>query len=100
VQLLLQIVFVTLLNDYMTVEQFGNATYYVQKTIIAYHGNFLLQKTVDTHTCKLFALDDFYVEVNYCLLPYTTPLIQSFSIAEIDDYLSDIDLSDIRHLLS
>lgn len=79
----------------MTIEQFGDATHCVQQTMIKYHSILLLERKVETHTCKLFALDLFYVEITYSFLPYNTPLIRCLSVNEIDDYLSLIDLSDL-----
>ncbi|GAA4746149.1 hypothetical protein [Flavisolibacter ginsenosidimutans] len=84
----------------MTIEQFGDATHYVQQTMIKYHGIFLLERKIDTHTCKLFSLDHFYVEITYCFLPYNTPLIRCLSVNEIDDYLNLIELSGLPFSLS
>lgn len=83
----------------MTKQQFSDATHYVQKTMINFHGVFLLSKRTADITASLYHLDGFYVEVTNSPLPSSTPLIQSYSINEIDDYLCQVDISSIYLLL-
>ena len=83
----------------MTIQQFGDATHYVQETIISFHGVFLLKKRTGRITASLYHLDGFYVEVTRSSFPDSTPMFQSYSIAEIDDYLSQVDISSVYHLL-
>ena len=85
----------------MTIQQFGDATHYVQRTILQMHGVYLLTKKTRGITASLYQVDNFYVEVIKSSLPDTTPLIKSYSVKEeeLDDYLNEIDLSSIQHLL-
>jgi hypothetical protein len=83
----------------MTIQQFGDATHYVQDTMIQIHGIFLISNTTGNITNSLYQLDDFYVEVIKSSLPNSTPLFQSYSINGIDDYLCQVDISSIYHLL-
>lgn len=82
----------------MTIQQFGDATHYVQETMLRFHGVFLLEKRAGNVIASLYHLDGFYVEVNHSSFPNSTPLFQSYSIREIDDYLSQVDISSIHHL--
>jgi hypothetical protein len=83
----------------MTIQQFGDATRYVQETMLRFHGVFLLEKRTGSVTASLYDLDGFYVEVTRSSLPNNTLLFQSYSIREIDDYFSQVDISSIHHLL-
>ena len=83
----------------MTIQQFGDATHYVQETMLRFHGVFLLEKRAGSVIASLYHLDGFYDEVTHSYFPNSTPLIQSYSIREIEDYLSQVDISSIHHLL-
>jgi hypothetical protein len=83
----------------MTIQQFGDATHYVQDTMIKTHGVFLLSKATGNITTSLYQLDDFYVEVIKSSSPNSTPLFQSCSIRGIDEYLCQVDISSIHLLL-
>jgi hypothetical protein len=83
----------------MTIQQFGDATYYVQRTMVKFHGVFLLKKKVDNSMVCLYQLEDFYVEVSYSTLPDSTPLIRCYSIEEIDEYVFQVDITSIQDLL-
>ena len=85
----------------MTIQQFGDATHHVQRTILEMHGIYLLTKKRGDVSASLYQVDNFYVEVIKATLPNTTPLFKNYSIKEneIDAYLSEIDLSSIQHLL-
>jgi hypothetical protein len=83
----------------MTIEQFTKASLYVKKTMIEFHGSFLLKRDIGTLTIALYEVDGFYVEV-FCSSEYQTQFaIQCCTISEIDDYLSLIDISAIYSLL-
>jgi hypothetical protein len=83
----------------MTIQQFGDATPYVQETMIRFHGVFLLEKRTGGVTASLYHLDGFYVELTRSSFPATIPQIRSYSILEIDDYLCQVDISSIQQLL-
>ena len=85
----------------MTRQQFGDATHYVQRTILQMHGVYLLTKKYGSLTASLYQVDDFYVEVIKSSLPNSTPLFKTYSIkeTELDDYLCQVDLSFLHHLL-
>lgn len=84
--------------DRMTIQQFEAATRYVQKAIVKFHGNFLLKRTRGSQIAKLYQLDGFYVEVTDSLAPKASSM-QTCSVEEIDDYLSQIDISFVHRLL-
>ena len=85
----------------MTTQQFGDATHYVQRTILKMHGICLLKRKTSSFTAFLYQVDDFYVEVIKSDLPNQTPLIKSFSVSanSLGDYLCMVDLSFIHYLL-
>lgn len=83
----------------MTIQQFGDATPYVQETMIRFHGIFLLEKRTGDGTASLYHLDGFYVEASPSSFPDTIRTFKSYSILEIDDYLCQVDISAIHHLL-
>ena len=83
----------------MTIQQFDDATPYVQETMIRFHGVFLLGKSTGSLTASLYHLDGFYVVVTQSSFPKGARMFQSYSIEEIDEYLSQVDISSIRHLL-
>jgi hypothetical protein len=83
----------------MTIEQFGSATPYVQKTMLKFHGRLLLKKASSSSTKLLYQLDGFYVEVTHSAARNNRLHMQSYSVNDIDEYLGDIDISAIHHLL-
>ena len=84
----------------MTRQQFGDATHYVQHTMLKMHGIYLLTKQTGDCKSSLYHLENFYVEVINSSQLNTTPLFKTYSIIEreLDDYLCQIDLSSIHHL--
>ena len=85
----------------MTIQQFGDATHDVQRTVLEMLGAYLLTKKTGHISATLYQVGNFYVEVQTSDLPYTTPLFQTFSIEEVelDAYLDQIDLSSIEQML-
>jgi hypothetical protein len=85
----------------MTIQQFGDATHYVQCTMLEIHGIYLLTKRTGDISASLYQLDNFYVEMSKSGLPNSKPLFKTYSIKEkeIDDYLCQVDLSPIHRLL-
>jgi hypothetical protein len=85
----------------MTIQQFGDATHYVQRTVLEMLGTYLLTKKTHNIVCRLYQVDNFYVEVQTSSLTNTTPLFTTYSVEaiELDNYLDQIDLSLIEQLL-
>lgn len=84
----------------MTIEQFGNSTHYVQKTMVKFHATLLMERSANGFRAELYQLDGFYVEISHSAEPNSKPLIQCLPLEGIDEYLSQIDLSPIHQLLS
>ena len=85
----------------MTIQQFGDATHYVQRTVLEMLGTYLLTKKTRNIVCRLYQVDNFYVEVQTSGHANITPLFTTYSVeaVELDNYLNKIDLSSIEQLL-
>ncbi len=85
----------------MTIQQFGDATHYVQRTVLEMLGTYLLTKKTRNIVCRLYQVDNFYVEVQTSSHTNITPLFTTYSVEafELDNYLDLIDLSSIEQLL-
>jgi hypothetical protein len=84
----------------MTFSKFCTATQYVQKTVLLFHGVFLLERRVNDLLAVLYQVDNFYVEVFF--RDNSTGIYQLKSYADvngIDAYLCLIDISDLTELL-
>ena len=83
----------------MTIQQFSAATNYVQRTMVRFHGHFLLKKREQGAYCLLYEVDGFYVVITYSESSSHISSIKSYTLQEIDEYLSLIDISPITDLL-
>jgi lipoate-protein ligase A len=84
----------------MTFSKFCRATQYVQKTVLLFHGTYLLERKVNELIAVLYQVDDFYVEVFF--RDNSSGIYQLKSYADvnaIDAYLNMIDIGEITELL-
>lgn len=84
----------------MTFSKFCTATQYVQKTVLLFHGVYLMERTVNDLLAVLYQVDDFYVEVFF--RDNSTGIYQLKSYADIngiDVYLCMLDISELTNLL-
>lgn len=84
----------------MTVQQFNQATNYVQRTIVQMHGSFLLKRRVGNHFHFLYDLDGFYVVVSTTAATSSIGIVATYPLEEIDEYLLLVDISEITALLA
>jgi hypothetical protein len=84
----------------MTFSKFCTATQYVQKTVLLFHGVYLLERRVNDLLAVLYQVDNFYVEVFF--RDNSTGIYQLKSYADvngIDPYLQMVDIAEITDCL-
>ena len=84
----------------MTFSKFCSATQYVQKTVLLFHGVYLLERKIDDLLAVLYQVDGFYVEVFF--RDHSTGIYQIKSYADvnsIDAYLRMVDISVLTDLI-
>ena len=87
-------------NFVMTFSKFCAATQYVQKTVLLFHGVYLMERKIDDLLAVLYQVDGFYVEVYF--RDNSTGIYQIKSYADvncIDPYLRMVDISELTDLV-
>jgi hypothetical protein len=84
----------------MTFRKFCDATQFVQKTVITFHGVLLLQRDIKGLHAELYQVDGFYVEILYRRNSLQISQVTGYADTNgIEDYLQLVNIREVEDLI-